>query len=119
MKRLFTLAVALILGLGLTTMARAEDEPKPKPDGTPPGKGKKMDPEALFKKLNTSGDGKLTREQFAKIGEQLKGKAGDRFKDNAKVMDKMFNNLDTDGDGTLSLEEFKKFGQNRKKKDDK
>ena len=115
MKSLFTFAVALMLGLGFTAMARADDETKP--DSTPPGKGKKMDLEALFKKLNTTGDGKLTREQFFKLGEQLKGKAAERFKGNAKAMDKMFNNLDTDGDGTLSLEEFKKFGQNRKKKD--
>jgi hypothetical protein len=123
MKHWLASALSLMIGFGLAGSVWADDEPSPggnppsSKGSPPPAKGKgRMDPEALFKRLNTSGDGKLTREQFAKLGEVMKGKAGDRFKENAKAMDKMFNNLDTNGDGYLSLEEFKQFGQARKKK---
>ena len=82
------------------------------------GKGKKKhDLETLFKKLDTNGDGKLSREEFAKIGElakkpSAKGNAEKR----AKRLDKQFTRLDTNKDGFLSLDEFKQLHKGKKTK---
>ena len=100
------LKVALLAGLALVvagTSARADDEKKP---------AKKANPEALFKKLDANGDGKVSKEEFAKFGEnspKAKAKPG--------AADKIFSRLDAIGDGSISLEEFKKLGELRKKKD--
>ena len=91
------------------------------------GKGKKKkgpDLEQVFKKLDTNGDGKIDREEFAKVGEHLKkkNKAADadaakaKPKKAEKKLTKRFNKLDTDGNGTLSLDEFKKIKDRKNKK---
>lgn len=80
MKRLFALALAAFVGLGLS-VAGADDKPADPPKGDNPrgdGARGRPDPEALFKRLNTTGDGKLTREQFAKLGEIMQSLAGAR-----------------------------------------
>jgi Ca2+-binding EF-hand superfamily protein len=82
-------------------------------------KGKKnKGAEAMFKKLDTNNDGKLSREEFAKITElrKKKGTEGATAKKGGKRIDKLFDRLDTNKDGFLSLEEFKQMHQGRKAK---
>jgi ribosomal protein L29 len=91
-----------VLSFGLVTMSSAgaaDEQASPK-----------RDPDALFKKLDANGDGKLTKEEFAKFTEQMKGKLGDRAEKLGKVFDGLFDRLDANKDNSLSLEEFKKIG---------
>ena len=80
------LKVALLAGLALViagTSAQADDAKKPQ---------KKGDPETLFKRLDANGDGKVSKEEFAKFGEnkpKAKAKAG--------AGDKIFSKLDEIG----------------------
>jgi Ca2+-binding EF-hand superfamily protein len=69
---------------------------------------KQRDPAAIFKKLDANGDGKVTKEEFAKFGDALKDKIGADKAD--KVGQGMFDRLDANKDGALSAEEFKGFG---------
>jgi hypothetical protein len=78
------------------------------------GKAKNGDKlEAMFKKLDTDGDGTLSKEEFAKMTE-LRKKAEGKAK--GKGVDKLFEKLDADGDGKISLDEFKKIKELRQKK---
>jgi Ca2+-binding EF-hand superfamily protein len=76
--------------------------------------------EALFKKLDTNGDGKLSKDEFAKIAAEKKKKAAAKTSFVVKKADKkknkkgnklerLFTRLDADKDGFLSLDEFKKL----------
>ena len=104
-----TICVLGVAGLlALTPSARADEEAaaaKPKA---------KHGAKALFKKLDTNHDGKLSREEFAKIGEHLKKKPDAKGK--GKKLEKLFTKLDANNDGFLSPEEFKKLGELKKKK---
>src|SRR5262245_10408 len=83
------------------------------PDAAAKTKEAKGDKAALlFKKLDTNGDGVLSKEEFAKITE-LRQKEG---KGKGKGVDVLFSKLDADGDGKLTLEEFRKITEMRKKK---
>jgi len=75
-------------------------------------KKKKNAPEAIFKKLDTNSDGKLSKEEFSKIGELSKKKKTAK----TKKIDKFFAKLDTNNDGSLSLDEFKKIKELKGKK---
>jgi hypothetical protein len=69
-------------------------------------------PEAVFKRIDTNKDGKLSKDEFrAFIQKASKGKLADR----PEVIDKLFDRLDTNGDGFLSLDEFKKLRELREK----
>lgn len=107
MIRLLSLSAFLAMFLGSSLTAFADD------DGKGKGKGKKGfgDPEAMFKKLDANGDGKLTKEEFAKFRDNLP----EKIKEKAKAKgaggfgDKLFDLMDENKDGTVSLDEFKKM----------
>ncbi len=105
MRRLISLAVATaVLGAGGVRPAASAQE-----EG---GKGPHGNPEAVFKRIDTNGDGKLSKEEFRAFIEKVsKGKR----KIGVEQIDRLFSLLDTDGDGYLSLEEFKKLRDLREK----
>ena len=55
----------------------------------------KRDPEALFKKLDTDGDGKISKDEADKSQH--------------KMIKEHFSEIDTNSDGFISKEEFKAF----------
>jgi Ca2+-binding EF-hand superfamily protein len=79
------------------------------------GKGKGDKLEAMFKKLDTNGDGSLSKEEFAKITELRKKGEG---KGKGKGVEKLYEKLNVKGDGKLTLDEFRKIKELRKKKND-
>ncbi len=95
----------------------AEDEAKKK------GKGRfgKGDPEAVFKKMDANGDGKVTKDEYQTATAKFLEKIQDAGKA-AKIRDGMGKRFDAavgSGDG-LSLDQFRKMraeGFRKKKKD--
>jgi Ca2+-binding EF-hand superfamily protein len=73
----------------------------------------KHDMAALFKKLDTNNDGKLTRDEFMKLPEVL-GRKPTAAGKHQQMLAKLFDRLDADGNGTLSLEEFRKLPEVRR-----
>ena len=72
-------------------------------DGEPPkgpGKGKRPNPEEIFKKLDTNNDASLSLDEF---------KAGPRAQKNPAKAEEIFKKMDADSSGGVSLEEFKSF----------
>ena len=107
MQRLFRLA--LVAGsLAFFAHGAGSDAPASK------GQGQRGNPEAVFKKIDTNGDGKLSKDEFkAFIEKASKGKG--KLREKPELIDKLFEHLDTNGDGYLSLEEFKKLRDLREK----
>jgi Ca2+-binding EF-hand superfamily protein len=109
MKKLISLAAlaAFLFGVGFV---QADDAKKDK---------KKADrgPDAAFKKADANSDGKLSADEFKKMGEARAKAKGREGKPNAG--DKAFKRLDANSDGAVSLEEFKKTSERKKKKDPK
>jgi Ca2+-binding EF-hand superfamily protein len=103
------IAVLSVAGLFAASPAFADEKPQ-----VDKAKGK-HDPEAMFKRLDTNGDGKISKEEFAKFAEIMR----EKIKGKGKGADAIFSRLDTNGDGYLSLEEFKKISEMRQKKKDK
>lgn len=79
-------------------------------------KAKGADTTAMFTKLDTDKDGKLSSAEFAKVVDELKAKKPDAAKPAkaGKKTDAMFTKLDADKNGSLSPEEFKKVLEVRK-----
>ncbi len=90
MKILPTIIAALLAPAAIAT---AVDEVKPE--------GKKRDPEAMFKKMDTNADNTLTLEEF-QVGKKDPDKAATNF-----------GKRDKDGDGKVTLEEFKTMGKKK------
>ncbi len=65
----------------------------------------KFDPENAFRRFDSNGDGKLSRDEWKKFAD-----VAPKLKDNAKAREFVFDRLDADKDGFLTLEEFKKLG---------
>jgi Ca2+-binding EF-hand superfamily protein len=100
MIRLLTGLAVLGVSMVLVTSAGAADEQK----------DKKRDPAALFKKLDTNNDGKISKDEFLKIADKIKAKAGDdKAAKITQMLEKAFDKLDTNKDGYLSPDEFKAF----------
>jgi hypothetical protein len=77
-----------------STLALADDKPAP----PPPPPGGRPNPEEIFKKLDTNGDGSISLEEF---------KAGPRAQKDPAKAEEAFKKMDTNGDGKVTLEEFK------------
>jgi hypothetical protein len=100
-------SMLLIASLGLFLAAASAQEPKTG------GKtaGKKADVEQMFKKLDSDGNGKLSREEFVKLAD----KVSDADKQ-AKARDFLGKVFDKFGNGNeLTLEQLKKFQDGRLK----
>ena len=98
-----TFLAGCIVGLTCLSTDTTGQEPKIKPA---------VDPERAFQLGDTDKDGKLSKEEFAKLMANTP-----RVKDNPKAADFLFNRLDANGDGYLSLEEFKRIAELAPKKD--
>jgi Ca2+-binding EF-hand superfamily protein len=70
-----------------------------------------FDIDAIFKKLDTNNDGKLSKEEFLKLAERFK----DKEKARAKLV-KAFEQFDTEKMG-LTKAQFQKYVESVKKKD--
>lgn len=90
MKTCFT-AVS-VLAVAVSFVLGQEEAPKGPP------KGKRPNPEAIFKKLDTDNDKALSEDEF---------KAGPMGKRDPERAAKVFKKSDTDNNGSLSLKEFK------------
>jgi Ca2+-binding EF-hand superfamily protein len=101
MHRLLGIALAVLMSA--TLVSAAEDAEK--------GKGKR-DGAVVFKRLDANSDGKITAEEFKKLGEAGKG----RLKDKPEMLDRLFKRLDANNDGSLSQDELKKIGEGLKGK---
>ena len=92
MKIILTLGALLLSA----TVALAAEGDKPK---KPPGEGDRprLNPEEMFKKLDSNNDGSISKEEYL---------ASPRAKENAERAEKSFAARDKDKDGKLSKEEF-------------
>ncbi len=73
---------------------------------------KKLDSEAIFKKLDANKDGKLSKDEFLKLA--------DNFKNRDKAREKLvtaFEKFDTDKTG-LTQDQFRKYLDSVKRKDE-
>ena len=113
MKLIVTTIGSLVLASALSL---AQDKPAAPggpggPGGAPggpggpggPGRGR-MNPEEIFKKLDTNNDGSLSLDEF---------KAGRMAQRDPSKAEEMFKKIDTDSDGKVTLEEFKAFRPQR------
>lgn len=79
--------------------------------------GKHRDPEAMFKRLDANGDGKITKEESGKLRERMQqhraGAKGGAAAGKGQLGERFFTHLDANSDGALSLDEFKKIGERR------
>ena len=102
MKKILTLCALAICG-AFTLHAADGDKPKKPGDGKP-GEGKR-NPEEMFKKMDTNGDGSVSKDEFM---------AGPRAKQDPAKAEERFKELDKNNDGKLSPEEFKAGGPGKK-----
>ncbi len=109
---LSVLGAMLLAGLP----AEAADKGDKGGKGGKGGKGPMGDSAAMFKRLDANSDGKVTLDEFTKMGGRGKGPGK---ADGAPFAQKMFQRLDANNDGGVTVEEFKKSGPQRGPKKNK
>src|SRR5688572_4576666 len=98
MKILITTLTAIALS---ASVSLAEDKPPGGGGpGGPGGEGKRQrpNPEEMFKRLDSNGDGSISADEF---------KASPRGQKNPERADEAFKRMDKDADGKVTTEEFK------------
>jgi Ca2+-binding EF-hand superfamily protein len=104
MNRILSLAIALGLVLGLGSVGNAAEEKKKKKKKEAP------DFSAIFKKLDTNNDGKLSKDEFSAFkGLHEPKKEGKEPKGLAELRGTWFTKLDTNNDGSVDAKEFAKI----------
>jgi len=103
MKSILTLCALAICG-AFTLHAADGDKPR-KPGEGKPGEGKR-NPEEMFKKLDSNGDGAVSKDEYLAAPFAQKDKA---------MAEKRFGAQDKDKDGKLSKEEFAARGEGGKR----
>ena len=78
-----------------------------------------MDPEALFKKLDTDKDGKISKDEFKSLFTDPHLALPEKLKADTKLQDELFKKYDTDNDGFINLDEFKALWKDLEKQADK
>lgn len=108
MKTYLSLASVAILLLCQAVVV-ADDDDKGKGKNGKRGAG---DPEAMFKRMDADGNGKVTKEEYTKFQEAVQEKLKDKGKGGAGkgagLGDRLFTMMDADKDGSITLDEFKK-----------
>lgn len=110
-KKYLTLA-ALAAAFAISGIATAADKKNTTPESRA-GAAKQRDPEALFKRLDANGDGKITKEEFEKVRERLQKAKRAAATSKGEIGERILKRLDTNNDGALSLDEFKKMSEMR------
>jgi hypothetical protein len=106
MTRVWWAVAVIAAALALAAPASAQDDAKKKNKEAKKGPGAA----ALFARLDTSKDQKLSKEEFAAFkGLKEPKKEGKDPKGVAAVRDEWFKKLDANADGSLTAEEFKKL----------
>ncbi|MFQ3593517.1 MAG: EF-hand domain-containing protein [Gemmataceae bacterium] len=111
--RRFALMIALSFALTVVSGLLAQDKTD-KADKADKAKDKANDlATKMFERLDTNGDGKISKEEFAKALEQRVGMRGlgDKV---GQLVDRLFTRLDSDKDGYLTKEEVAKFREGGK-----
>jgi hypothetical protein len=109
-RKLFAFAtLAVVCG----AVAASADEPTPGQKKRGPGDSRGADKGKQFAKLDTDGDGSLSKAEFAKFAEEIAkrfaNKGGkEQPRGGADFAGKMFERMDTNGDGKISKDEFEK-----------
>ena len=101
MKKLLVGTVVCVAVIGVVGSAFAEDAAKPKK--------KKLDPSAVFAKMDANSDGKISVDEFV----------GKKEGDAAEKSKKTFTKKDKDSDGFLTKAEMAPKAKKTKKKDAK
>jgi Ca2+-binding EF-hand superfamily protein len=76
---------------------------------------RKMDPDVLFKKLDTNKDGRVSREEFLKLAAKIQERLGpEKGAQIAERLGQMFDQYDTDKKG-LTLQQFRQMREDQSK----
>ena len=105
MVRALSAVVAFAVALALAAPASAQDDARKKKKAAKKG----GDAAALFAKLDTSKDRKVSKDEFAAFKGLKEPKEGKEPKRVAAKRDEWFKKLDKNADGSLTVEEFKKL----------